>query len=112
MKEKGQANRQRIVEAANELFYHKGFNQTSFAEVAEKSGIPKGNFYYYFKSKDELLASVIDDRLAQTKTMLASWESGFQYRNYACTVLCRFPLVSLKASFSTAAQWDHSMSSW
>ncbi|MDH5784515.1 MAG: TetR/AcrR family transcriptional regulator [Chromatiales bacterium] len=71
---KGEANRKRIVDAANQLFYHKGYNQTAFSEVADASGIPKGNFYYYFRSKEELLEAVIDDRLAGIKQMLAEWQ--------------------------------------
>ena len=77
MKQKGQANRQRIVDAANDLFYQQGYNTTSFAEVAEASGVPKGNFYYYFKSKDELLEAVIEMRLKGIRAMLTEWEVGF-----------------------------------
>lgn len=76
MKVKGQTNLQRIVEAANELFYHQGFNKTSFAEVAEASGIPKGNFYYYFKSKDELLEAVVQLRLDGIRHMLEQWQEA------------------------------------
>lgn len=72
---KGQDNRQSIVDAANELFYRHGYNQTSFAEIADATGIPKGNFYYYFKSKDELLAAVVDERIRQVKGMLAEWDA-------------------------------------
>lgn len=71
---KGEANRKRIVDAANQLFYHKGYNQTAFSEVAEASGIPKGNFYYYFKSKEELLEAVIQDRLLGIRQMLNKWQ--------------------------------------
>lgn len=71
---KGEANRQRIVEAANDLFYQQGFNKTSFAEIATASGIPKGNFYYYFKSKEALLDAVIAHRLAIIRRLLARWE--------------------------------------
>lgn len=74
-KTKGQANRQRIVEAANDLFYRQGYNRTSFSEVAEASGIPKGNFYYYFKSKEELLDAVIESRLDYIQARLAEWEA-------------------------------------
>lgn len=71
---KGEANRKRIVDAANQLFYHKGYNQTAFSEVAEASGIPKGNFYYYFKSKEELLEAVIDQRIDGIRRMLEEWQ--------------------------------------
>jgi AcrR family transcriptional regulator len=77
MKAKGQQNLRRILAAADELIYHRGFNQTSFADVAEASGIPKGNFYYYFKSKDELLLAVIDMRLDNIRHMLATWEQQY-----------------------------------
>ncbi len=77
MSGKGHKNRERIVTAASDLFYQQGYNQTSFAEVAESTGIPKGNFYYYFKSKDELLHAVIEYRLEIIKTLLVETEAGY-----------------------------------
>jgi AcrR family transcriptional regulator len=73
MKSKGQEKRQHIVEVADDLFYHQGYNNTSFSEVAGVSGIPKGNFYYYFKSKDDLLHAVIDMRAGRIQKMLESF---------------------------------------
>jgi len=70
----GAAVRQEIVEAANRLFYHRGYNQTSFADIAEAAGIPRGNFYYYFKSKDDILSAVIDARIEGIRAMLAEWD--------------------------------------
>jgi AcrR family transcriptional regulator len=37
--------------------------------------ISRGNFYYHFKTKDEILDAVIARRLAQTEAMLARWEA-------------------------------------
>ncbi len=74
MGKKGAEVRQQIVEIADEVIYQRGFHQASFAELAEAVGLPKGNFYYYFKSKDELLAAVIDHRLAGIKVMLQDWQ--------------------------------------
>ena len=45
---KGEGNRQRIIEAADNLFYRRGYNQTSFQDISDATGIPRGNFYYYF----------------------------------------------------------------
>jgi len=73
---KGDSNRQRIIQAAYELFYHQGFNQTSFSDIAEAAEFPRGNFYYYFKSKDELLREVVQYRLERLKEMLAQWDAG------------------------------------
>ncbi len=75
MRDKGHASRGRIVEAATDLFYRRGYHTTSFADVAQASGIPKGNFYYYFKSKDDLLVAVIAERLEQIAGDLGRWNA-------------------------------------
>lgn len=66
--------RERIVAAADQLFYRQGFEHTSFAAIANAVGISRGNFYYHFKTKDEILTAVIDLRLANTRGMLEVWE--------------------------------------
>lgn len=63
MGNKGESNRQRIVEAADELFYTRGFHQTSFRDISDATDIPRGNFYYYFKTKEEILTAVVDARV-------------------------------------------------
>ena len=68
------ATRNHIVEAANQLFYQQGYEHTSFKDIAEAVQISRGNFYYHFKSKDEILHAVIFLRLAQTQQMLDQWE--------------------------------------
>jgi AcrR family transcriptional regulator len=67
--------RDHIVEAADQLFYRQGFEHTSFSDIADVVKISRGNFYYHFKSKDEILDAVIDARLANTRTMLERWET-------------------------------------
>lgn len=66
--------RDQIVEAADQLFYRQGFEHTSFADIANVVQISRGNFYYHFKAKDEILDAVINRRLADTRTMLRRWE--------------------------------------
>lgn len=67
------ATRQQIVTAADQLFYENGFAHTSFADIAAAVQLSRGNFYYHFKSKDEILDAVIDLRLANTSRMLDAW---------------------------------------
>jgi AcrR family transcriptional regulator len=69
------ATRDHIIEAADDLFYRQGFDHTSFADIADAVKISRGNFYYHFKSKDEILEAVIDFRLAKTRQMLDHWEA-------------------------------------
>ena len=66
--------RDQIVEAADQLFYRQGYEHTSFSNIADAVRISRGNFYYHFKTKDEILDAVIETRLANTRTMLDRWE--------------------------------------
>lgn len=70
----GMSKRDQIIAAADQLFYQKGFEHTSFAHIAEAVKISRGNFYYHFKTKDEILDEVINLRLANTQAMLDQWE--------------------------------------
>ena len=77
MVRKGEVNRQLIIDSANQLFYQKGYNQTSFSEIADAAGMPRGNFYYYFKSKDDILDAVITDRIERIRQRLAEWDKEY-----------------------------------
>jgi TetR/AcrR family transcriptional regulator, transcriptional repressor for nem operon len=65
-----------IVEAADHLFYRQGYEHTSFSDIADDVQISRGNFYYHFKTKDEILEAVIVERLAYTQRMLDRWEAN------------------------------------
>lgn len=68
------ATRQQIVDAADQLFYERGYEATAFADIAAAVGISRGNFYYHFRTKDEILAAVIALRLDRTRSMLEHWQ--------------------------------------
>ena len=63
----------KIIETADELFYKRGFEHTSFAHIAEILNISRGNFYHHFKTKDEILEAVINYRINNTNKMLEKW---------------------------------------
>src|SRR5215831_5176980 len=69
-----QTTREHIIEAADRLFYRQGYEHTSFSDIADVVQISRGNFYFHFKSKDEILDAVIEARLAATQNMLEGWE--------------------------------------
>lgn len=75
----GKTTRDHIIEAADQLFYQKGYGHTSFSDIADAVQISRGNFYYHFKSKDEILHAVIKVRLANTQKILAQWEREGQH---------------------------------
>jgi TetR/AcrR family transcriptional regulator, transcriptional repressor for nem operon len=62
---KGGANRQRIVDAALNLFMERGYAETSIGDVAEAAGLLKGNLAYYFKTKADMLEAVSAARQAE-----------------------------------------------
>jgi len=55
----GEVRKQEILMVARELFVTKGYEQTSVNDILKIVGIAKGTFYYYFKSKEEVLAAII-----------------------------------------------------
>jgi len=53
--------RQHIIELAAQVVYRQGFKGTSVENVLEIAGVGKGNFYHYFRSKDELGIAIIGE---------------------------------------------------
>lgn len=72
--QKGEAIRKKIIETADALFYQQGFAQTSFTDISEALNMSKGNFYYYFKTKDEILTAVIEKRSQEIQKELERWD--------------------------------------
>jgi len=60
---KASDKRDRILLAATRVFARKGFHATRVSEVAKAAGVADGTIYLYFKSKDELLISIFEDRV-------------------------------------------------
>jgi TetR/AcrR family transcriptional regulator, transcriptional repressor for nem operon len=62
---RGRASRERIVERAAELFADRGIAATSVDEVLAAAGAGKGQFYHYFRGRDELAAAAVGHRCVQ-----------------------------------------------
>lgn len=65
MTSRGRASRERIVERAAELFAGRGISGTSLDEVLAAAKAGKGQFYHYFRSRDELAAAAVGYRCGQ-----------------------------------------------
>jgi TetR/AcrR family transcriptional regulator, transcriptional repressor for nem operon len=68
--------RQRLVAAAGQLLHRQGVEKTTLADIAQAADVPVGNVYYYFKTKDDIIAAVIEARVQQAKAALASIDSS------------------------------------
>ena len=73
MKRQGPSTRDRILTAANTLFYNEGIRATSVDAIAEKAGITKKTLYYHFPSKDNLVASYLESRDQPNLEIFAQW---------------------------------------
>lgn len=67
-----EARPQELLDAALELFAHKGFAATRSEEVAARAGVSKGTLYLYYPSKEELLKAVIQQRLSSEIAAVAA----------------------------------------
>jgi TetR/AcrR family transcriptional regulator, transcriptional repressor for nem operon len=66
------AKRERLVAAATQLLHQHGIERTTLADIAQAADVPAGNLYYYFKTKDDVIAAVIEAHARQIRTTLAA----------------------------------------
>ncbi len=57
------STREKLVQAARELFWERGYAATGLADVLERAGVHGGSLYYFFKSKEDLLRAVLEQYL-------------------------------------------------
>ena len=65
-------NKERILHAAVGLFADKGFHGTHVKEIAQASGLPKTNVYYYFPTKESIYTAVIE-------RLIEGWDRAFEH---------------------------------
>ena len=70
------STRERIIQAAIDVFFHKGFDAASMREISEKAGVTKPMIYYHFKNKEALYCHLLEEHLAvfcrNLETLLAA----------------------------------------
>src|SRR2546423_852515 len=73
---KGLGKRERLVSAAAQMLHQQGVEATTLADIATAAGIPLGNVYYYFKTKSDIIAAVIEAHADSVRSMLAGLEAS------------------------------------
>jgi TetR/AcrR family transcriptional regulator, transcriptional repressor for nem operon len=61
----GRSTREAIIEAATRLMHVGGYQHTSLDDVLRDSGVGKGNFYYHFRSKEDLGYAILDQLVSR-----------------------------------------------
>lgn len=64
--------RQRIKDAAKDLFYRQHYDSTTMDEIAAAAGLRRSTIYLHYKDKDEILAEVIADYVPKAKVQLST----------------------------------------
>ena len=65
--------RERILDAAAELFYRQGIRAVGVDMVVEHAGVAKASLYHHFRTKDELAAAVLRRRDERWRVVDAIW---------------------------------------
>jgi TetR/AcrR family transcriptional regulator, cholesterol catabolism regulator len=70
---KGAWRRRAIINAAIALFAKNGYEGTAIREIADLASMNKGNLYYYFPAKDDLLFAIVDDLHNEFNRQFQQW---------------------------------------
>lgn len=97
---RGTETKHRIIQVAADLFHKQGIRATSPDEIIDASGTGKGQFYYYFKSKEGLVHEVLLSHLRAIKSGTApinyeinSWQDLEQWFNGHIELQKRFNMT-------------------
>lgn len=81
---KSDLTRQRVLDATSELFRTNGYQATSMRDIAAALGMKSGSLYYYYESKEALLAAILNDaidaHITQMRTAVAALPAGASAR--------------------------------
>ncbi len=65
--------KEKLLSAARQLFHCQGVANTTLSDISASSGVPLGNVYYYFKTKQDLVLAVIKQKYAEYKSLFEHW---------------------------------------
>jgi AcrR family transcriptional regulator len=85
-------SRTRLLQAAAQVTYQRGFDNASLADIAKQARVPLGNVYYYFKSKDEIGEAIVELRISRFRKLLKELDKADSPKER----LCGFVQVKIK----------------
>jgi TetR/AcrR family transcriptional repressor of nem operon len=68
--------RVRLITAACQMVHEQGVEKTTLADIAQAAGVPLGNVYYYFKTKDDIVRAIVEAHLQEASELLAAIEGA------------------------------------
>ena len=97
---KGEESRQRLIECAAKLFWKNGYSATGISEILRQTDLPKGSFYFYFKSKDDLATAVTE---YYQKILLEQFQNSSQGNDWESFIEEIFDFLSERTNGHTFA---------
>ena len=97
---KGEDSSPRLIECAAELFWKNGYSATGISEILKQTDLPKGSFYFYFKSKDDLATAVTE---YYQKILLEQFQNSSQKNNWKSFIEEIFDFLSERTNGPTFA---------
>jgi AcrR family transcriptional regulator len=88
--DRGRQTRSRLRELALELFAEQGYEKTSLREIAERLGVTKAALYYYFKSKEDIVRSLVEDYVAEVDELIAWGKEQPRSASTRATIVRRY----------------------
>lgn len=64
-------SREKIIATARQLFAERGYNGCNVSDIAKQAGMSKGNIYWYFKSKEDILSAILSDGFRDLGNMMS-----------------------------------------
>jgi TetR/AcrR family transcriptional regulator, transcriptional repressor for nem operon len=77
-------SRTQLIQAAEKTTYLYGFGSTSIANIAKAAGVPLGNVYFYFKTKDEIGSAIVELRVSRFKKLLEDLDKSGSPKERLC----------------------------
>ncbi|HXO66936.1 MAG TPA: TetR/AcrR family transcriptional regulator [Candidatus Dormibacteraeota bacterium] len=74
--QRGEATRQKVLEAAETVFGEKGYHGASVTEITRAAGVAQGTFYLYFKGKKEIFLDLVDALGSRLRILTLDASSG------------------------------------
>lgn len=94
------SKREQLINTASELFNREGYHATGIDRILAESGVAKMTLYKHFKSKDELILAVLEERHRQVAGRVAQLRAAFQGRE------------ALLRTFDGLHAWIHQEDFW
>jgi len=88
-----------LLASARHLFANQGVEETTIGEIAEQADTGVGSFYNYFRTKDDVIAALLEEELSRELEVLQGRQAGIQDPAERVAVAHRSLLNSVREDF-------------